>query len=203
MADVQLDRSAASVGSLPPVTPQTAGVTMTQSITVTVTPTVTMTGAPAGTAVPTPPSIPAVFDEVAARAGARALVADIGLLDQHFRSSVPSTSTSKATATTSLATTTTDPLPGRTAAKDLEALGNHLRDLLAAGVPTGTDGPSYVARVLSIQTFASAAIGETSTDPARAAARYGVIRTEVGVLLDQLGTGLGTTVTLPPPAPAR
>lgn len=101
-------------------------------------------------------------------------------------------------------TSTTDTAPrDPTAAAHLRAFDTHLRGLLAAGIPTATDGPSYVARVLSLQTFASAAIVETSTDPARAAARYAVIRTEFAVLLTQVGSSLGASITLPPPGPVR
>ena len=208
---VELEESAGRAGTVPPVT-STQVVTLTATTTGTVTPTVTVTVAPSATSLPTVPTIPAVFDEAAARKAVQAVLADISRLDGDLRATTPTATTvvpgtsgrpsapsGQTTLPVGTATTATNSAAGR----DLRAFDGHLRDLLSAGVPTGTDGPSYVARILSLQVFASAAVGETATDPSRAAARYAVIRGEVGVLLGQVGTGLRATFTLPPAAPAR
>ncbi|HET8593984.1 MAG TPA: hypothetical protein VFM07_01960, partial [Intrasporangium sp.] len=199
-APVQLEESRGMTDSGISLPTQTRVVTLTETTISTVTPTVTVTVTSTGTALPTTPTIPAVFDEGAARAGAQTLLVDISLLDRDFPISATASPTLPASPQSSGRPTLLD---ARAAVNHLEAFDEHLGNLLAAGVPLGTDGPSYVARVLSLQTFTAAAIGETSTDPSRAAARYRVIRVEVGVLLNELGTSLGASFTLPPTAPAR
>ncbi|EWT04337.1 hypothetical protein N864_14250 [Intrasporangium chromatireducens Q5-1] len=214
---VDLEESVGRAATMPPVAPtqvvivtETRTGTLMPTVTVTVTPTAMV--APTATALPTTPTIPAVFDEAAARRAVQAVLTDVTRLDKELRATTPT-----ATATlpgrsgrTSSPSGSTPPTVGTatvatsaSAGAGLRALDGHLRDLLSAGVPTGTDGPSYVARILSLQVFVSAALGETATNPSRAAARYSVIRAEVGVLLGQVGTGLGATFTLPPAAPAR
>ncbi|MDN5797226.1 MAG: hypothetical protein L0H79_15930 [Intrasporangium sp.] len=203
---VELDQSPGATGSLPPGFDPTDGSTGPGSVTPTAPQTVTVTVMPTGTALPMNPSLPAVFDESAARQATQAVLRDIGGLDRAFvtaagtnpRTRPPTPGASGGASSTR--PTASDP---RAAARDLTALDSHLGGLLAAGVPPGTDGPSYVARILSLRVFVSAAVGETSTDPARAAARYQVIRGEVGVLLTQVSTGTGATLTLPPSRPAR
>jgi hypothetical protein len=198
-APVQLEESRGTTGSGLPPAAQTQVITLTETTISTVTPTVTVTVTPTGTALPTTPTIPAIFDEGAARTAAQALLADIGRLDRDF----PASGTAPPSSPASPQSGATTPVDPQSAVIHLEAFDEHLKDLLAAGIPIGTDGPSHVARVLSLQTFTSAAIGETSTDPSRAAARYRVIRAEAGVLLTEVGASLGALFTLPPPAPAR
>lgn len=214
---VELEESAGRAVTAPLVAP-TRLVTVTETRTGTVTPTVTVTVAPTvmvaptATALPTTPAIPAVFDEAAARKVVQAVLTDVSRLDKEFRATTPtgtavvpgpsgrpSASAGNTPPSVGTATVTTS----GAAVADLRSMDGHLRDLLSAGVPSGTDGPSYVARILSLQVFVSAAVGEAATNPSRAAARYTVIRGEVGVLLGQMGTGLGATFTLPPAAPAR
>jgi hypothetical protein len=195
-APVQLEESRGTTGSALSPPTKTEVITLTETTISTVTLTVT----PTGTALPTTPTIPAVFNEGAARTGAQALLADIGLLDRDFPISGTASPTPPASPQSSGGPTL---LGAQTAVNHLKAFNEHLGDVLRAGVPTSRDGPSYVARVLSLQTFASAAIGETSTDPSRAAARYRVIRAEVSGLLNELGTSLGASFTLPPTVPAR
>lgn len=199
---VQLEEGGRTIDSLPPVPAVSQVVTVTDPVTLTVTRTVTVEVTPSGTALPATPAIPAVFDEGAAREAVSALLADIGHLDRDFPRTTATSSPSPSPAPPAPSTTGSGP-SGGTAAGHLRTFDAHLQDLLAAGIPTATDGPSYVARVLSLQTFASAALIETSTDPSRAAARYAVMRTELAVLLTQVGTSLGASFTLPPPGPAR
>lgn len=199
-------QSTGTVGSPASVSPSAPVITVTETVTTTVTSTVTPTATP----VPTAPHIPAVFNADAARKAGQAIVGILGRLDRDFAgvpatssATSPPTSGTRPTGTRPTGTATGASAAMREAATHLAALDTQLKKLLAAGVPVGTDGPSYVARILSLQTFVSAAIGETRTNPARAAARYQVIRTEVAVLLTQVGTGTGSSFTLPPPAPAR
>jgi hypothetical protein len=160
-------------------------VTVTTTITATVTatetgiPSPTATGSTTGpptdpTVLPTAPTSPGTFDDGAARAAITRLVSGIGRLDQEFAqpTGVP----------TSLA-----------------AVDDDLAALLAAGVPSGTDGPSYVARILSLQVFVSAVRAEVGTDRAQAVARYAVVRQETAVLLGQLNVALHAAYVLPPP----
>jgi hypothetical protein len=183
---VQLD--AHTTGQAGPTgQPATAGSrpvteTVTATVTVTVSATVAPTGAattgtapPAGpTHLPTAPSVPGTFDDGAARAAITRLISGIGRLDQEFAR--------PAGAPTSLASVDDD-----------------LAALLAAGVPPGTDGPSYVARILSLRVFVSAVRSEVGTDRAQATARYAVVRQETGVLLGQLNVALRAAYVLPPP----
>lgn len=200
--DQTTDQATGTGGTLPPLTPPHPVVTVTETVTATVTPTITVTG-PGATALPTVPSIPAAFDAAAARRAAQAVLVDVRHLDRDFAGSTSPSTAPRASGTPQPSGTPSSGGPGGATVQDLRSLNAHLRDLLAAGVPTGTDGPSYVARILSLQTFVSAAIDETRTDPVRAAARYGVIRPEIAVLLTQVGSGTGDTFTLPPSGPAR
>ncbi|WP_347353233.1 hypothetical protein [Intrasporangium sp.] len=186
---------ATSAGTSPTSPAATTGTALATGPTTapeTVSPATGTTGAPTGTPLPPSPTLPAGFDASAARSAIEAVLADIRRLDQ----SLGATGGGRATASPK----STD---RAAAARALSALDAHLQSLLAAGAPPGTDGPSYVARILGLQVFVSAAHRETSTDPGRAAARYRVIRSEVGVLLTQVGTSTGGTFTLPPSAPAR
>lgn len=133
------------------------------------------TGPPAGpTSLPTAPTIPSTFDDAAARAAITRLISGIGQLDHE------------------LAQPTGDPA-------GLTAVDDDLAALLAAGVPAGTDGPSYVARILSLRVFVSAVRSEVGTDRTQAVARYAVVRRETAVLLGQLNVALGASYLLPPP----
>lgn len=200
---VRLDQTIGTGGSLPPLTPPGQVATVTESVTTTMTVTVTVTSGGGPTALPTAPSIPATFDATASRRAVQAVLVDVRHLDRDFAgAAAPAPSSGPSGTPTPTGRTSTSPGSGSTA-QNLRSLGSHLGDLLAAGVPTGTDGPSYVARILSLQTFVSAAAEETRTNPVRAAARYGVIRTETAVLLTQVGAGTGDTLTLPPSSPAR
>lgn len=200
---VQLDRGTGTVGSLPPLTPTHQVVTVTETVTATVTPTITVTVGSSPTALPTAPSIPATFEAAASRRAAQAVLVDVRHLDRDFAGGASPSTGPRPSGTPQPTGTATSGGSAAATVQDLRSLSAHLHDLLAAGVPTGTDGPSYVARVLSLQTFVSAAIEETRSNPVRASARYGVIRPEIAVLLTQVGSGTGDTFTLPPPAPAR
>jgi hypothetical protein len=83
----------------------------------------------------------------------------------------------------------------------LEVLRQHFATLAGLGVPPGLDGPSYLSRLRTLETFAAAAAEEAMRDRARSAARYAVIRTETGQLLSQVNAVLRTTYTLPVTTP--
>lgn len=175
---IQLE-TVATGGSVPTVTQTvtattTATATVTATATMSVTVTVTATAAPTGTVLPSAPSIPSTFNEASARTTIGRLIADIGRLDVEFAkpAGVPAT---------------------------LVAFDDHLEQLLAAGVSPGTDGPSYVARIMSLRVFASAARTEAGSNRSRAVARYAVVRQETGVLLGQLNVALRAAYVLPPP----
>lgn len=89
---------------------------------------------------------------------------------------------------------------GASPAMGLDVLADDFDALATFGVPPGLDGPSYLARLNSLELFAGAAALEVPTDPARARARYDVVRRETGLLLEQVNTALKTTYTLPPVA---
>jgi hypothetical protein len=151
--------------------PATAGATGPPSPATPVSPTGPLAGA---TPLPAEPTIPATFDEAAARAATTRLIRGIGELDNQF------------------AQPAEDP-------SSLTAVDSDLAALLAAGVPAGTDGPSYVARILSLRVFVSAVRSEVGTDRTQAVARYAVVRQETGVLLGQLNVALRASYVLPPP----
>jgi hypothetical protein len=180
--NVQLD-AGTGAPSGPPFTAQTVTVTATVTTTVTASPSTTAppttvpptTRPPTGpTLLPTAPTLPDRFDEGAARAAITALISGIGRLDHEFAQPAGAPSS-------------------------LTSVEGALAALLGAGVPTGTDGPSYVARILSLQVFVSAVRAEAGGNRAQAVARYAVVRQETGVLLGQLNVALHATYVLPAP----
>jgi hypothetical protein len=181
--NVQLDAGTSTPSGPPPAARTvTVTTTVTASLPTPAGPTTTVppiTGPTTGpTVLPTAPTLPDAFDDGAARAAITALISGIGRLDHEF---------AQPTAAPSSLTPVEDALAA----------------LLAAGVPTGTDGPSYVARILSLQVFVSAVQAEAGTNRAQAVARYAVVRQETGVLLGQLNVALHATYVLPaPPSPS-
>jgi hypothetical protein len=148
--------------------------TMTVSATPTATPT---TVAPmAGPAPTRGPATPGVFDRAGADATYRSIVDGVAVLDGLFASA----------ASPSLR---------------LDVLATDLGTLTTLGVPPGLDGPSYLSRVRTLETFAAAAAEESLTDRTRATARYEVVRRETSLLLTQVNEVLGTTYALPAAAP--
>lgn len=66
-----------------------------------------------------------------------------------------------------------------------------------AGVPPGVDAPTYLARLQTLQSFASDAADLYDVNAQEATAKYAVIRKETGILFGQINTALGTNLTLP------
>lgn len=159
-----------------------ATVTVTVTTTITAPPSGTIAGLTTGmttdvTAATSPqPTTTAPFIRNLAEQGYSNLVADIGLLDSQFAS-------------------------GRSPSLRLEVLHQHFTELSGFGVPPGLDGPSYLSRVRTLETFAAAAAQESLTDLARSRARYEVIRRETGLLLAQVNGVLRTTYALPVATP--
>ena len=89
---------------------------------------------------------------------------------------------------------------GPNAALQFEALARHLTSLEGTTAPPGLDPPSWFGRVASLRLFADAASAEALAGSPQAPARYGVIRSEVGVLLAMINGALRTNLVLPIPA---
>lgn len=156
-------------------TPSANRPTVTVTVTTTVTaPPTTASGTVTTTAPATgpQPTTTAPFVRNLAEQGYANLLADIAILDGQFSTS----------ASPSLR---------------LEVLRQHFATLADLGVPPGLDGPSYLSRLRTLETFAAAAAEESMRDRARSAARYTVIRRETGQLLSQVNAVLRTTYTLP------
>ena len=93
---------------------------------------------------------------------------------------------------------------GPSAALQFEALARHLASLEGTTAPPGLDPPSWFGRVASLRLFADAASAEALAASPQAPARYGVIRSEVGVLLAMVNGALRTNLVLPvPPATTK
>jgi hypothetical protein len=150
--------------------------TMTLGTTPTATPTMPATGTTispmAGRAsTPTPPTF-GIFDRAGADAAYQDIIAGVTMLDGLFAS-------------------------GASPSLRLDVLATDLGTLVTLGVPPGLDGPSYLSRVRTLQTFAAAAAEESLTDLTRATARYEVVRRETSLLLTQVNEVLATTYALP------
>lgn len=165
--------------------PSTARPTVTVTVTVTATPT-TSTGS--GTTTPAAPTtLPGPtpttgtttgpFNRTIADQTYASIVTDIGVLDGQFASSA-------------------------SPALRLDVLARQFATLFTLGVPPGLDGPSYLARVRTLDMFAAAAAQEAMTDLPRAAERYQVVRRETALLLLQVNGALGTTFALPTSTPS-
>jgi hypothetical protein len=146
----------------------TATTTVVTTATVTATPTVTVT------ALPRPAlTTSAVFNRAVALVDYNNLVADVRLLDAM-------------------------PLKGNQAAVQFDTMAKHFASLGANGPPPGLDPPSYYGRLKSLELFANAASAEADASSPQAAARYSVIRQEVGIFLSLVNGALATTFVLPP-----
>ncbi|HEU5145011.1 MAG TPA: hypothetical protein VFT81_07520 [Dermatophilaceae bacterium] len=167
-----------TVNGIGPVPTITLGPTSTS--TSTGTPTVT-TVAPMAGAVSGPASAPTAttlgaFDRAGVDATYQSIIAGVAVLDGQFAS-------------------------GASPSLRLDVLATDLGTLATLGVPPGLDGPSYLSRVRTLETFADAAAQESLTDRTRATARYEVVRRETSLLLTQVNDVLGTTYALPVAAP--
>ena len=147
----------------------TATTTVITPTTVLATPTVTVTLPPRPVVTSTVP-----FNQATALASYQAIIGDITALDR-----------SRAT--------------GPSAALQFEALARHLTSLEGTAAPPGLDPPSWFGRVASLRLFADAATAEALAGSPQAPARYGVIRSEVGVLLAMVNGALRTNLVLPAP----
>ena len=148
----------------------TATTTVVTPTTVLATPTVTVTLPPRPVVTSTAP-----FDQATALASYRAIIGDISALDRSGGT-------------------------GPNAALQFEALARHLTSLEGTTAPPGLDPPSWFGRVASLRLFADAASAEALAGSPQAPARYGVIRSEVGVLLAMINGALRTNLVLPIPA---
>ena len=151
----------------------TATTTVVTPTTVLATSTVTVTLPPRPVVTPTAP-----FNQASALASYQAIIGDISALDRSGGT-------------------------GPSAALNFEALARHLTSLEGTTAPPGLDPPSWFGRVASLRLFADAASAEALAGSPQAPARYGVIRSEVGVLLAMVNGALRTNLVLPlPPATA-
>ncbi|WP_121034112.1 hypothetical protein [Terracoccus luteus] len=91
------------------------------------------------------------------------------------------------------------PITGPQASAQLQALADRFTALIATGSPDGVDGPSYYARLYSLQLFTAAAAREAASGSPQATNRYALLRQETGTLLSLVSPALGTTLTLPVP----
>lgn len=165
--------------------PSSARPTVTVTVTVTATPTTPTGSATTTTAVPSPPPGPTPtagqttgpFNRTIADQTYASIVTDIGILDGQFASKA-------------------------SPALRLDVLAKQFGTLYTIGVPPGLDGPSYLARVRTLEMFAAAAAQESLTEPPRAAERYQVVRRETALLLLQVNGALGTAYTLPTSTPS-
>jgi len=148
----------------------TATTTVVTPTTVLATPTVTVTLPPRPVVTSTAP-----FDQATALASYQAIIGDISALDRSGGT-------------------------GPSAALQFEALARHLTSLEGTAAPPGLDPPSWFGRVASLRLFADAASAEALAGSPQAPARYGVIRSEVGVLLAMVNGALRTNLVLPIPA---
>ena len=151
----------------------TATTTVVTPTTILATPTVTVTLPPRPVVTSTAP-----FNQATAMASYQAIIGDISALDSGGGT-------------------------GPSAALQFEALARHLTSLEGMAAPPGLDPPSWFGRVTSLRLFADAASAEALAGSPQAPARYGVIRSEVGVLLAMVNGALRTNLVLPvPPAPS-
>lgn len=170
-------------------TPSSARPTVTVTVTVTATDGSTVSGTTTGTTsgtgtgtatVPVSPmaTTSTAFARVLAEQNYANLITDITILDGQVSS-------------------------GASPSLRLEVLRQHFATLAGLGVPPGLDGPSYLSRVRTLETFSAAAAEESLTDRARATARFQVVRRETALLLSQVNGVLKTAYTLPiaPPSP--
>lgn len=152
----------------------TATTTVVTPTTVLATPTVTVTLPPRPVVTSTVP-----FNQAAALGSYQAIIGDVTALDSSGGT-------------------------GPSAALQFEALARHLASLEGTTAPPGLDPPSWFGRVASLRLFADAASAEALAASPQAPARYGVIRSEVGVLLAMVNGALRTNLVLPvPPATTR
>lgn len=149
----------------------TATTTVVSPTTVLTTPTVTVTLPPRPVVTSTAP-----FSQGTALASYQGIIGDISALDRSGGTG-----------------------PG--AALQFEALARHLTSLEGTAAPPGLDPPSWFGRVTSLRLFADAASAEALAGSPQAPARYGVIRSEVGVLLAMVNGALRTNLVLPIPPP--
>ncbi len=136
-----------------------------------------------GSSAPTTPAAPggaqlpvttAPFERTKALADYQAVIAAVGAIDRA-------------------------PISGPQASAQLQALADRFSALIATGSPDGVDGPSYYARLYSLQLFTAAAAREAASGSPQATNRYALLRQETGTLLSLVSPALGTTLTLPVP----